>query len=132
MKWKREGDVVPGGDVGGDYQISESWVIRYRAEEDPTRVVDVYFFGEVKTEAASEIPTGPYTITRMTEATICRDPQQPPGDTEVWSDSRYDELSEISTGGIPIKVLDETARGMAALHTPDLIGWDGTPEGWRA
>jgi hypothetical protein len=130
MKWKREGEVVPGGDVGGDYQATESWSVRYRAEEDPTRVVTVYFFGEYLTPADSEIPetTGVYKVTRMTEATICRDPQQAPGDTEVWSDSRYDEVEAEVRGSL--KYVDDAARGWAVLHTPFLINWDGTREGW--
>ena len=128
MKWKREGGVVPGGDVGGDYQATESWSVRYRAEEDPTRVVTVYFFGEYLTPAASEVPdtTGVYKITRLTEATICReDGPTPLPDTsdEVWSDSRYDEVETEIRGSL--KYIDEAARGWAVLHTPSLIVWNG-------
>lgn len=129
MKWKREGEVVPGGDVGGDRQATESWSVRYRAEEDPTRVVEVYYFGEYQTDADAENKVGPYTITRLTDATICRDPQQPPGDTEVWSDFRYDEIATPAIGSL--KYLDEAARGYAAMHTCFMVDWDGTREGWR-
>lgn len=129
MKWKREGEVTPGGDVGGDYQATESWSIRYRAEEDPTRVVEVYYFGEYQSDADAENEVGPYDLTRYTDATICRDPSLSPGETEIWSDSRYDKIETDLTWSL--KSLDEAARGFAALHTPDLIDWDGTSEGWR-
>lgn len=132
MKWKREGEVVPGGDVGGDYQATESWSVRYRSGEDPTRIVTVYYFGDYQSDADAENETGPYNITRMTEATICReDGPTPLPDTsdEVWSDSRYDEVETGINGSL--KYVDDAARGWAVLHTPSLIDWDGTREGWK-
>jgi hypothetical protein len=133
MKWKQEGGVVEGGDVGGDYQCSDSWSIRYRAEEDPTRVVDVYFFGEATTPYASEVPIGPwYDITRMTVPTICEDPAQPPGDTEIWSDADYFEVrTDVRIEGSPIKALNEMCQRIADEHRAEDIDWDGTREGWR-
>ena len=132
MKWKQDGDVVEGGDVGGDYQCSDSWMVRYRGE-DPTRTIDVYFFGEVPLNQEVGEYDGPYyNITRMTWPTISTDPARPPGDTEVWSDSDYFEVrTDVRIDGEPIKALNEMCRRFADEHTADMINWDGTSEGWR-
>jgi hypothetical protein len=132
MKWKREGDVVEGGDVGGDYQCSDSWMVRYRGE-DPTRTIDVYFFGEVPLTGytVGEYDGPYYNITRMTWPTICRDPAQAPGDTEVWSDSDYFEIrTDVRIDGEPVKILNEMCQRIAGEHTAADVGWDGTREGW--
>lgn len=132
MKWKQDGGIFAGGQVGGDYQVSEAWSLRFRAEDDPRVVLDVHFFGEAETEFAAEHHLGPYHITRMVEPIICEDAAQPPGDTEVWSDGRYEIIQRhIVISDVPVKQLDEAARGYAALFTPDMIDWDGTPEGWK-
>jgi hypothetical protein len=135
MKWKQEGGIVEGGDVGGDYQCSDSWMIRYRGE-DPTRVIDVYFFGEAMTPYASEVPIGPYyNITRMTCPTILREDGPTPLsdlDDEVWSDSDYFEVrTDVRIEGEPLKTLNEMCQRIAGEHTADDIDWDGTREGWR-
>jgi hypothetical protein len=132
MKWKREGDIVEGGDVGGDYQCSDSWLIRYRGE-DPTRTIDVYFFGEVPLDQEVGEYDGPwYNITRMSWPTICEDPAQPPGDTEIWSNSDYFEvMTDFRVEGEPVKALNSVCQWFASKHTADDLDWDGTPEGWR-
>lgn len=133
MKWKREGGVTEGGDVGGDYQCSDSWTIRYRGD-DPTRTVDVYFFGEVPFNREAGEYDGPfYNIVRMTWPTISTDPEQPPGDTEVWSDADYFEVRvDVRVEGQPVKILNEMCRRFADEHTADDIDWDGAREGWKS
>jgi hypothetical protein len=133
MKWKQDGEVTEGGDVGGDYQCSDSWMVRYRGE-DPTRTIDVFFFGEVPMNQEPEEYPGPfYNITRMSWPTISTDPAQPPGDTEVWSDADYVEVrGEMRIEGEPIKALNEMCKRLAEEHKADDINWDGTQEGWKS
>lgn len=128
MKWKREGEITEGGDVGGDWQVSDSWAVRYRSEEDPTRVVTAYFFGEVESDGDSEDQRGPFSICRYTEVTICEDPTLPPGDTEIWADGRYHEVETgIVIKDVPVRTLNEMARRWAGKHTAKDISWTGEP-----
>ncbi len=111
---------LPGGDVGGDNQASESWSVRWYRADRPGALITEYWYAEEDDDAQH------YVITRQTEYLLCTDPDQP-GDTEVWSDAVYD-----TTAAGPFRrlraatlVAEELAK-VAADSAPDHT-WDGEP-----
>lgn len=79
---------TPGGDVGGDVQVGESWCRRFThpVTEGEHAVVTVYFY-------LSEVD-GVKEMTRQIEYLLCRDPDDP-GGTEIWAD-QYDNEVRVS------------------------------------
>ncbi|MFG2001637.1 hypothetical protein ACGFNU_21045 [Spirillospora sp. NPDC048911] len=81
MSWRQDNTgITAGGDVGGDYQATDSFSVRY-VHTDRSAVVTVYAYGV-------ERRPGRYSVEMQTEMTVCRDVRRP-GDTEEWSDSAY-------------------------------------------
>jgi hypothetical protein len=76
---QRGGGVLPGGDVGGDTQVSESFSVRFHHRNRPGAMVTYCYYAAVD-------PHDPMTISlqRQTEYLVCTDPTDP-GGTEVWS-----------------------------------------------
>lgn len=125
--WTRQGEdeddaVQSGGDVGGDYQVGESYSVRYRHPDHPGAVVTRYFYAEE--HAPDHAGNRQYGVSIQDELIRCSDPEQP-GDTELWSDARYD-----ATGQIYETPLQAEHAAIAAAYDPawerDVpIEWDG-------
>jgi len=80
--WIRDqccGGVLPGGDIGGDSQASESFSVRFHHRDHPGVLVTYCY-------DATTDPDNPTTITvqREIEYLLCTDPTDP-GGSELWS-----------------------------------------------
>lgn len=101
-RWYRQDDCLA-GDVGGDAQISEAWEARFvRVLPDGQyAVVTRYFY----------VAGGPFRLERQTAYTVCTDPNAP-GDTEVWSDHRFETVRKLVrvSAGVAHYVAQHAAR----------------------
>lgn len=120
ITWTRD-EVQHGGDVGGDFQVGDSWSVRFTAAEDPTRIVTVYHYGEIpEAHWHAEDYDGPLVITRLIEYIVGRDGSDVTG-TEQWSD----ETRVIVETDVDPKAADGAAFVHAETITADVIKWDG-------
>jgi hypothetical protein len=113
--WQRQGRVEPGGDVGGDWQATEAFSVRYTRADRPGAVVDVTFYGEDPGDGKG------LRVTAMTETTLCTDVRDP-GGTETWSDAMYRSESQRYRTD---REAERAARNAAERHQPSEIRWDG-------
>jgi hypothetical protein len=91
---QRGGGVLPGGDVGGDTQISESFSVRFHHRGRPgAMVTDCYY------AAANLHDPAAISVDYQTEYLVCADPNDP-GATEVWSAYCYCTLQ--TSGPSPV------------------------------
>lgn len=118
-----EHGVQPGGDCGGDYQVTESYSRRFVRPGVPGAMITVSFYG-VACHDADGVPTGEYAVEEQTEMLVCTDPADP-GGTEVWSDYAYRDVNVLA-------IADEAeaerkARRFAEGADMYGCGWDGRP-----
>jgi hypothetical protein len=83
---QRDGGVLPGGDVGGDTQVSESFGVRFHHRDHPGVMVAYCYYAAVDPDDPTAI-----TVERQTEFLVCTDPDDP-GGSEVWSGYRTTAL----------------------------------------
>jgi hypothetical protein len=87
--WVRhQPSVTRGGDVGGDIQSSESWSARWTRQ-----LADGQHGVVTRTFYATSSDDGTRTLECETEYLVCSDPERP-GDTETWSDARYETVAD--------------------------------------
>lgn len=81
--------VRPGGDVGGDWQVGDSYSVRYRRPDRPCAII-------MRTACPVENPDRPgvFFVRVVTEWLIGADPLDP-GGTEIWSDEESEDEPEI-------------------------------------
>lgn len=83
---RRQPPVAPGGDAGGDIQSSEAWSARWSR-----RLADGSHGVVTRTYYATD-HEGVLGLECETEYLVCADPDRP-GDTETWSDARYETVA---------------------------------------
>jgi hypothetical protein len=123
VKWRSDGTGVhPGGNVGGDRQVTESWSTRYIGEphdefgEKLWPVVTMYAYG-----VTGEDFEGPRFVEIQMELALCRRPNAP-GDTEVLSDVLYlRSSSELPSAVVAEAAAKRFVQGYFATYIP----WDG-------
>lgn len=115
--------ITRGGDVGGDYQVTESLEVRYFSEDAPHAVVTVWFYAESIDPDMENRALGspPFALVRQTECVIGSDPDNPI-ETEEWSDAKYDTLM---TNIWAEHELPRLVREATEKHTGADIDWDG-------
>jgi hypothetical protein len=74
--------VLPGGDIGGDAQVSESFSVRFHYRDRPGAMVAYCYYAAIDLHHPATI-----SVERQTEYLVCTDPNDP-GGTEVWSTHR--------------------------------------------
>lgn len=112
-RWQRQGGVSRAGDIGGDFQATEAYGIRYTRPDRPEAVVDVAAYGETRGDH--------YVVTTQTEMTLCEDPKDP-GGTETWADATYHTAPQRYR--TPADA-DRAARSAIEGHRASDIRWDG-------
>jgi hypothetical protein len=80
---QRGGSVLPGGDVGGDAQLDESFSVRFHHRDRPGALVTYRYHAALDLDDLTTI-----YMERQTEYVVCTDPADP-GGSEVWSDYRH-------------------------------------------
>lgn len=119
-RWTRD-EVQSGGDIGGDYQVCEAWSVRFTAEQDPTRIVTIYYYGEIpEAHWHADEYGGPLNIVRLVETLVGRDASDVTG-TEQWSD----ETRTIVETNVDPKAADGAAFVHAETTDHSVIEWDG-------
>jgi hypothetical protein len=126
--WYQDGDgVLPGGDVGGDIQVGESWTVRFYNDSLSKAVIDISVYAvDHALKQCPPIHAPDYGVQIQAEFTICRD-RKWPGDTEEWADVTYDDrLARYPSMG----AADEAAREIAHLYASGAripANWNGQP-----
>jgi hypothetical protein len=115
---QRGGGVLPGGDVGGDRQVSESFSVRFHHRDHPGVLVTYAYYAAVDDENPAEI-----TVERETEFMVCTDPADP-GGTEVWSAYRH---TTLSGGFASVQAATDAANQAAQAHLVCEERWSGRP-----
>jgi hypothetical protein len=115
---QRGGGVLPGGDVGGDNQASESFSVRFHHRDRPGVLVTYSYFAAVDEENPAAI-----TVERETEFMICTDPADP-GGTEVWSAYRW---TALQSGFASVQAATDAAFQAAQAHLTCEEPWSGRP-----
>jgi hypothetical protein len=119
--WVADGSgVQPGGHVGGDRQIGESYGVRYRRSD-----MLCAFITRIAYPTAAPGQSGAFFVQVQTEWLTCEDPLDP-GGTETWSDTSYDDEPGLYWS---IKEAGEAARQVAVELLADAAShdWDGSP-----
>jgi hypothetical protein len=115
---QRGGGVLPGGDVGGDHRVSESFSVRFHHRDHPGVLVTYCYY-------AAADPDNPATITveRETEYLVCTDPTDP-GGTEAWSAYRW---TALPSGFATVQAAVDAALHAAQAHLVCEEPWAGWP-----
>ncbi len=119
---QRGGGVLPGGDVGGDAQLSESFSVRFHHRDQPGAMVTYRYYAAVDLDDLTTI-----SVERQTELLACTDPADP-GSTEQWSDYRY---AAVQRGFGSVEAATAAARRAAEAHLACDEDWSGRPP-WEA
>jgi hypothetical protein len=112
------GGVLPGGDVGGDAQLDESFSVRFHHRDRPGAMVTFYYYAALDLDDLTTL-----SVERQTELLACSDPADP-GGTEVWSGSRY-EIVQRDLGSV--EAATAAARRAAEAHLACVEEWSGRP-----
>jgi hypothetical protein len=119
--WVRDqtgGGVLPGGDVGGDAQLDESFSVRFWHRDHPGALVGYRYYAAIDLDDLTTIH-----VERQTELLACTDPADP-GGTEVWSDYRYEA---VQRGFGSVEAATAAARQAAEGHLACDEAWSGRP-----
>jgi hypothetical protein len=119
--WVRDqhgGGVLPGGDVGGDRQVSESFSVRFHHRDLPGVLVTYCYYAAVDEERPAAI-----TVERQTEYLVCTDPADP-GGSEVWSSYRH---TTLPGGYANLQATTDAASQAAQAHLVCEEPWSGRP-----
>ena len=123
--WVRDqtdGGVLPGGDVGGDAQLDESFSVRFHHRDQPGALVTYCYYATLDLDDLTSI-----YVEQQTELLVCTDPADP-GSTEVWSDYSY---AAVQHGFDSVKAATTAARHAAEAHLVCDEVWSGRPR-WEA
>jgi hypothetical protein len=115
---QRGGGVLPGGDVGGDAQLDESFSVRFWHRDRAGALVTFYYYAALDIDDLTTV-----YVERQTEYLVCADPADP-ASTEVWSDSRY-ETVQRDLGSV--EAATAAARQAAEAHLVCDEDWSGRP-----
>ena len=115
-----ETGVQPGGDVGGDSQVGDSYSVRSLRSDRPGAMI-------IRTAypVAADGTPGVFFVQIQTEWMVCSDPRDP-GGTEIWSDVVRENDPE--TFGSAAEA-EEASRRIAAELLADgpSYSWHGRP-----
>jgi hypothetical protein len=115
---QRGGGVLPGGDVGGDRQVSESFSIRFHHRDHSGVLVTYSYYAAVDEESPAVI-----TVDRETEFMVCTAPDDP-GGSEVWSAYRHTTLpGSYASVQAATDAASQAAHGHLVCEEP----WAGRP-----
>jgi hypothetical protein len=120
-RWVRDqrgGGVLPGGDVGGDAQLDESFSVRFHHRHRPGALVTFHYYAALDLDDLTTV-----YVERQTEYLVCTDPSDP-GSTEVRSDYRY-ETVQRDLGSV--EAATAAAKQAAAAHLTCDEDWPGRP-----
>jgi hypothetical protein len=115
---QRGGGVLPGGDVGGDAQLAESFSVRFWHRDRPGALVGYRYYAALDLDDLVTV-----YVERQTELLACTDPDDP-GSTEVWSDYRYEA---VQRGFASVEAATIAARRAAEAHLACDEAWSGLP-----
>jgi len=127
--WIKHNEITEGGDIGGDYQVTEAWEARWSLDGAGLRLITVYAYGEVLPADRAAYDEGVHPellcLTAQVEYLICSDPNDP-GGSETFSDARYFSPSR----GISANRAEHWAKVWVAELTADgefsrIFAWDG-------
>lgn len=76
--WRSSGGIQPGGDVGGDYQVSDAHSVRFIRPDLPGSLITDSWYVEKDEKSRA------YWVRCQVEFMLCRDPADP-GSTELWA-----------------------------------------------
>ena len=110
----RGGGVLPGGDVGGDTQVDESFSVRFHHRDRPGALVTYCFYAVADPDQPAAV-----SVERQTEYLVCTDPTDP-GGTEIWSDYCFATLQ-------PDFATVQAATDAAHQHLLCEESWSGQP-----
>jgi hypothetical protein len=110
--------VLPGGNVAGDRQVSESLSVRFHHRDHPGVLVTCSYYAAVDEQNPPAI-----TVDRETELMVCTDPEDP-GGTEVWSGYRW---TALQSGFATVQVATDAALRAAQAHLVCQEPWAGRP-----
>jgi hypothetical protein len=121
LDWVRDqqgGGVLPGGDVGGDAQLGESFSVRFWHRDHPGAMVGYRYYAALDLDDLTSV-----YVERQTEYLVCTDPTDP-GGSEVWSDCRYEAVErDLGT----VEAATAAARQAAEAHLVCDEDWRGRP-----
>lgn len=122
--WQPDGTgVQPGGDIGGDIQVGDSYSVRFLNPGLPHALITctAYPAGESGPDSVD------FYVQVEIESLTCDDPADP-GGTETWSDVEYHRPDDEAWYGT-VAEAEEAARRTAAhyLEYADYLDWDGEP-----
>jgi hypothetical protein len=115
---QRGGGVVPGGDVGGDSQVSESFSVRFHHRDRPGALVTYCYYAAADPDDSAAI-----TVERDAEFMVCTDPADP-GGTEVWSAYRW---AVLQSGFATVQAATDAALEAALAHLVCEEPWSCRP-----
>jgi hypothetical protein len=117
--WVRDQQgVLPGGDVGGDAQLGESFSVRFWHRDHPGALVGYCYYAALDLDDLATV-----YVERQTELLACTD-RVDPGGTEVWSYSRYET---VQRGLGSVEAATVAARQAAEAHLTCDEAWSGRP-----
>ncbi len=120
-RWVRDqrgGGVLPGGDVGGDAQLDESFSVRFHHRHRPGAMVTYCYYAALDLDDLTTI-----YVERQTELLVCTDAADS-GSTEEWSDYRY---TTIASGLGSVEAATAAAKRAAEGHLVCDEDWSGLP-----
>lgn len=118
--WRPSGGVQPGGDVGGDYQVSDAYSVRFIRPDLPGSLITDYWYVE------RDERDGSYYVRCQIEFLLCRDPADP-GSSELWAGVAYDDDSD-PRDYIDLHAATDRAQKLTsadALRGAGRICWNG-------
>ncbi len=110
--------MLPGGDVGGDAQLDESFSVRFHHRDQPGALVTYCYYATLDLDDLTSI-----YVEQQTELLVCTDPADP-GNTEVWSDYSY---AAVQHGLDSVEAATTAARHAAESHLVCDEVWSGRP-----
>jgi hypothetical protein len=115
---QRGGGVLPGGDVGGDTQVSESFSVRFQHRDRPGALVTYSYYAAADPDQPAAI-----SVERQTEYLVCTNPDDP-GGTEVWSTYLHATLQPRFGD---VQAATDAAHHAARQHLVCEESWSGRP-----
>ena len=110
--------MLPGGDIGGDAQVSEPFSVRFHHRDRPGAMVAYCYYAAIDLHHPATI-----SVERQTEYLVCTDPNDP-GGTEVWSTHRSTTLEPIFGD---VQTATDAAHQAAQRHLVCEEPWTGRP-----
>jgi len=115
---QRGGGVLPGGDIGGDAQLDESFSVRFWHRDRQGALVGYCYYAALDLDDLTTV-----YVERQTELLVCTDPDDP-GGTEEWSDYRY---GTVRRGFGSVEAATAVAKRAAEAHLACDEDWSGRP-----